>query len=208
MRPGEIIGNYSRDAEMLIERYEGVATELVYGEALAHWPQAPARAIDIGAGTGRDAAWMAERGYKVSAVEPSQLRSKGQHIHTNREIEWIEDELPELESLGDRKAGFDLVLCNAVWQHIAPQDRPAAMSALARLVAPGGRLCLSLRSGPSDPGRPAYPTNAEESLAQAASHGLKLIWRGDRDSIKPEDKGAGVTWIWLVLERSSPSPCP
>ena len=74
---------------------------------------------------------------------------------------------------------------------------------LARLTAPGGRLCLSLRSGPAHPDRPAYPTDPDESRAQAAEHGLNLIWRGERDSIKPGDAGAGVTWIWLVLEKAT-----
>lgn len=203
MRPSDIIANYGRAADELVALYEGVTTELVYGEALDHWPPAPARAIDIGAGTGRDAAWLAHRGYEVTAVEPSQLRQAGQNLHSTSAIEWIDDQLPGLTRLDAHARRFDLVLCNAVWQHIAPGDRPQAMQALARLTAPGGRLCLSLRSGPAHPDRPAHPTDPEESLAQAEALGLQLIWRGERDAIKPQDKGAGVTWIWLVLEKAA-----
>lgn len=201
MRPSEIIANYGHAADELTTLYEDVTTELVYGEALDHWPPAPARAIDIGAGTGRDAAWMAQRGYTVTAIEPSQLRQAGQHRHGEHAIQWIDDQLPALTRLDADAGRYGLVLCNAVWQHIAPMDRPQAIQALARLTAPGGRLCLSLRSGPSHPERPAYPTDPDESLTQAAKHGLRLIWRGERDSIKPQDQGAGVTWIWLVMER-------
>lgn len=84
MRPSDIIANYGRAADELTALYEGVSTELVYGEALDHWPPAPARAIDIGAGTGRDAAWLAQRGYEVTAVEPSQLRQAGQRHSMDR----------------------------------------------------------------------------------------------------------------------------
>jgi protein-L-isoaspartate O-methyltransferase len=52
-------------------RYESVAAETVHGWLVDLLPNAPALVLDIGAGTGRDAAWLASRGLEVVAVEPS-----------------------------------------------------------------------------------------------------------------------------------------
>ncbi len=54
-------------------------------------------ALDIGAGTGRDAAWLARRGHRVLAVEPvAALRSAGEALHRMANLEWLDDGLPEL----------------------------------------------------------------------------------------------------------------
>ena len=56
-------------------RYESVAAETVHGGLVDLLPIAPALVLDVGAGTGRDAAWLASRGLEVVAVEPSPARS-------------------------------------------------------------------------------------------------------------------------------------
>lgn len=47
---------------MLLERYESYDTAHVNRWLVPHLPDAPADALDIGAGTGRDPAWLGGRG--------------------------------------------------------------------------------------------------------------------------------------------------
>ncbi|WP_204324597.1 class I SAM-dependent methyltransferase, partial [Stenotrophomonas maltophilia] len=68
-------------------------------------PAAPVRAIDIGAGTGRDAAALAARGHRVLAVEPTaELLAEARRLHPSALIEWLDDGLPELARPGTRRA--------------------------------------------------------------------------------------------------------
>src|SRR3954453_13114931 len=51
--------------------YEAVSAESVHGWLVGYLPKLPALVLDIGAGTGRDAAWLSNLGHEVVAVEPS-----------------------------------------------------------------------------------------------------------------------------------------
>jgi SAM-dependent methyltransferase len=73
-------------------RYESVAAETVHGWLVDLLPIAPALVLDVGAGTGRDAAWLASRGLEVVAVEPSSaMRAEAQRLHASPSIRWIRD---------------------------------------------------------------------------------------------------------------------
>lgn len=88
------------------------------------FPSRPGAVLDIGAGSGRDAAALAGLGHRVLAVEPTaELRSLGRRIHADRAIEWIDDSLPELRVLRGRDERFDLILLTAVWMHLDSRQR-------------------------------------------------------------------------------------
>lgn len=90
-------------------------------------PEAPAAVLDVGAGSGRDAAWLTARGLEVVAAEPSAaMREEGRRCHADPRITWVEDHLPALEAVHRLGVAFDLVLLSAVWQRLAPTERPRA----------------------------------------------------------------------------------
>jgi SAM-dependent methyltransferase len=189
---------YSASAQALIAQYESITFEQVHGPVLRFFPPAPARALDIGAGTGRDAAALAHTGYVVTAVEPTpELRAWGQ-AHHPPSIRWIDDMLPALGSvlaLGER---FDLVLLTAVWMHLDAGQQRAAMRTLATLVAPGGRISMTLRHGPVPEGRRMFEVPADAVAALARAAGMAEVHRAERPDmlLRP-----GVNWTFLVLER-------
>jgi hypothetical protein len=49
---------YAEQAAVLARRYERVTFEAAFGTFLPYLPVPPCRVADIGAGTGRDAAWL------------------------------------------------------------------------------------------------------------------------------------------------------
>jgi protein-L-isoaspartate O-methyltransferase len=94
---------YAREADALIERYERISAAEAHKSVLHLIPQAPARILDIGAGTGRDAAWFAANGHHVIAVEPTdELRKAAQRLHAMPRIEWLDGSLPDLSVLRSR----------------------------------------------------------------------------------------------------------
>lgn len=88
---------YEAHAASVAERYEALSFPEVHNWLLYRLPQRrDTTVLDIGAGTGRDAAWLAERGHEVVAVEPSEaLRREGQHGHPHPRIRWLNDRLPD-----------------------------------------------------------------------------------------------------------------
>jgi SAM-dependent methyltransferase len=156
--------------------------------------------LDLGAGSGRTAAWLAGKGHQVTAVEPvAALRETGMALHRASAIEWIDDRLPSLAALEGRE--FAGVLLIAVWQHLMPAAREAALARLAQLIAPGGVLLMSLRHGPGAPGRPVYPCDPAETIGQAEALGLDLLHREEAPSLQEGNKALGVSWTCLAFRR-------
>jgi SAM-dependent methyltransferase len=189
---------YERNAAALAEQYESLGT----GPDFLHLipPAEPgAIALDIGAGSGRDAESLVELGYEVVAAEPAaNMRSEGMKRHGLKSIKWLDDRLPSLEAL--RRAGrrFDLILVSAVWHHVLPADRPAAFRNIATLMRPGALLVMTLRHGPAPEGRPVFPADLGEVERLALDCGLEM-----ECAVETEDEleRADLGWTSVMLRN-------
>ena len=194
---------YAEEAEALIRQYESIAFADVHRAVLPLMPPPPADVVDIGAGTGRDAAGFATLGYRVTAVEPTAaLRIRATALHGVPDIAWLDDSLPELAVLSARGETFDIVMLTAVWMHLDLAQRRRAMPRVAALVRPGGVMMLSLRHGPIPAGRRMFDVTPDETIALAQTEGLHCIQR-----LKSQDsllRRPDVTWDRLAFARRSP----
>jgi SAM-dependent methyltransferase len=192
---------YSEEADALVRQYESISFAELHRDVLHLIPADPGRILDIGSGTGRDAAALAALGHHVTAVEPTaELRLRAQALHPSPLIEWMDDSLPDLASLTRGGRGFDVVMLTAVWMHLDERQRARAMSRVAGLVCRGGVMILSLRYGPVPPGRRMFAVTADETIGLAFAAGLELVLRVDhQDSLL---RRPGVTWTRLAFRRS------
>jgi SAM-dependent methyltransferase len=198
---GDVFQAYKSAAPRLIARFEEISTDQLYEPVIDLLPAEPSRVVDIGAGTGRDADWLAGRGHSVLAVEPVEdFRKAGVERHASPRITWLEDQLLTLSKAISR-GPFDLVTLSAVWHHLDVDARGIAMHSLLRLTAPGGMLIISLRHGPGVPGQPVFDIAPEETIAMAQAEGLALVRHRPADSVQANNNVAGVTWTWLVFTR-------
>ncbi len=192
---------YAEEADTLAKAYESLAFADVHRKVLHLIPASPCRVLDIGAGTGRDAAGLARLGHAVTAIEPTaELRAHGLRLHADVAIEWIDDGLPELAQVRGRQ--FDVVLLTAVWMHLDEDERRIAMSAVADLIAPNGLMTMTLRHGPVPEGRRMFDVSGAETSALATRHGLATLL--DLTGAD-EQRRAGVTWTRLAFRRPSPT---
>lgn len=164
------------DRELWDERY--AATDLLWSaepnrflvEQVAGLP--PGRALDLGCGEGRNAIWLAEQGWRVTALDVSTVAlARARTIARKRgvDVTWIEADLhEELLPLGD----FDLVLL--VYMHPPGAQRQAMVRNAASLLAPGGTLLVIGHDrsnlsqgvgGPQDPDRLFTPDDILDDLA-------------------------------------------
>lgn len=160
-------------------------------------PPPAATILDVGAGSGRDAAWFAAKGYDVVAAEPSEaMRTLARQRHPSPRIHWVADSLPDLAQVRRLGLTFDLILLSAVWMHVPPAARQRALRKLATLLSPNGRIAISLRIGPPDTDRAMYEVSLLELTAMAQQFGLRLV-RAD-DSLDRLGR-PGISWTTAVL---------
>jgi len=191
---------YADQADALARQYESIAFAEAHKPILHLLPAGPARVLDIGAGTGRDAAGFAELGHSVTAVEPTAaMRAHAMRLHPAAAIEWVDDSLPELAVLSAAGETFDVVMLTAVWMHLDEAQRERAMPQVAALVRPGGLMALSLRHGPVPPGRRMFEVSADETEALGRAHGLTRVWRSEHGDGKLGR--AGVRWDRLAFRK-------
>ena len=189
---------YAEEAAALLKEYESLRFGQVHRQVSHLLPPAPARVLEIGAGTGRDAAGFAALGYRVTAVEPTAaLRNGAQQLHPSPPIEWIDDALPELAAL--RGKSFDIVMLTAVWMHLDADQRRAAMPVVAGLVAPGGKMFLTQRHGPVPPGRRMFDVSPAETVGLADAEELVCLLRLEH---QPSTRNRpGISWDRLAFAK-------
>jgi len=191
---------YANEAPALLETYERISPEVLHRPVWHLIPVTASRVLDIGAGSGRDAAHFAAMGHRVVAVEPvDALREGAMKLHPSPRIEWLADRLPSLALVRARGEIFDAVLATAVWMHLDESERAEAMPASASLVAPGGVLILSLRHGPIPPGRRMFDVPAEETIALAGREGLACVVNAITGSVQARQPD--VTWTRLAFRK-------
>ena len=144
----------------------------------------PGRALDLGAGEGRNAIWLSERGWRVTAVDFSNIGlQKARRLAEARgvEVDWTE---ADLRSYSPARRAFDLVVL--VYIHLPGEERRALVRRAADAVAAGGTLIVIGHDrsnieegygGPQDPAILFSPDDISDDLA--GIEGLRVV-RADR----------------------------
>jgi SAM-dependent methyltransferase len=193
---------YAEEAEDLFRRYESIAAAETHKAILHLIPTAPSHILDIGAGTGRDAAWFAAMGHRVVAVEPTEaMRLPAMKLHPSPAIDWLDDSLPELAVVRSRGEPFDLILLSAVWMHFDSAQRRQAMPNLAALLRTGGTLIMRVRHGLVPPGRRMFEIPDEETIERAGAHDLHPVLNLRAESALQANRDAGVSWTHLAFVK-------
>ena len=139
----------------------------------------PGATIDIGCGSGRDAAWLKAKGFDVVGIDASRgLIEEASRRHPDVKFEC--DTLPGLESLDS--GAYANVLCETVIMHMPEVKALASVRRLAALLAPGGALYLSWRvtegiGRRDDQGRLYASFEADAVKTALAGHTIELDGR-------------------------------
>ena len=190
---------YDQHAEALCSQYNELESDLIHGGwTSTHLPNEAGFACDLGAGSGRDASWLAARGWDVVAVEPRAKMRELAMVSSHPNITWLDDTLPDLKKLRALGHRFDLILLSAVWMHLAPGARERAFRILSELLKPRGVLVITLRHGSDaqeNKQRGFHKVPAEEVLGYARSRAVALT---NRLSM-PDQSRDYVNWETLVF---------
>lgn len=129
----------------------------------------PGRALDVACGQGRNAVWLASKGWSVTGVDWSEVAIDGARLLSERagvDVEWI---VADLERWQPEAGAYDLVV--VVYLQPPPAFRALAWRLAASAVASGGRLIVighdstNLTGGYGGPQHPDYLYSASEVIA-------------------------------------------
>ncbi len=197
------------DAEAWDERY--AASELVWSgepnrfvaEELADLP--PGRAVDLAAGEGRNAIWLARRGWQVTAVDFSAVAlDKGSRLAGDTEIEWVVGDATEWRS------GQPLDLALLAYLQLPASQRRAANRNAVESLRPGGTFLLvahdstNLAEGTGGPQDPTVLMSAEDVLADLDGIDVDVVKAGRvaREVVVGDDhRGEAAATAWDCLVR-------
>jgi SAM-dependent methyltransferase len=166
---------------------------------------APGTALDVGAGEGADAIWLAERGWQVTGVDISAVALERAAGHATQagvagRIQWVQRDLMDGEPV---PGAYDLV--SAQYLHLPTAARRTLVASLAAAVAPGGTL-LIVGHHPSDmqtsmprPQRPELFFTGDDIAGQLDPAGWDIVTNAVAPRTATDPGGRPVTIHDAVL---------
>jgi SAM-dependent methyltransferase len=197
------------DSQQWDERYS--ATEFVWATGPNQFVAAelaglPARrAIDLAAGEGRNTVWLAERGWRVTAVDFSRVGlDKGRKLSAARgvpegQVEWI---VADLAGYQPEPGAYDLALI--AYFQVGAKVRATVLGRAAAALAPGGTAFIvahdltNLTEGTGGPQDPEVLYTPEAVRAELP--GLRVL-RAERVR-RTVDRGDGPATAIDTLVRA------
>lgn len=141
------------------------------------------RALDLAAGEGRNALWLAEQGFEVEAVEFSPVAAaKGRELAAHRGVD-VTFTVADLTEPLDALVPADVVL--VAYLHLPRAAERDVLRRSAALVAPGGTFLLvaharrNLTEGTGGPPDPELLPTPEEIAAAIDGTGLVVEQAGE-----------------------------
>ena len=152
----------------------------------------PGRALDVACGAGRNAVWLAERGWAVTGVDFSDAAlANARRLAAERvvQVEWVDGDLRDWQP----PAEYDLVAVLSL--HVPADERRAVLSRAAAALAPGGTLLVvghhsdNIDHGSGGPMDPRVLYSAEDvagdldGLELEKAEAVRRPVEGERDAI-------------------------
>lgn len=161
----------------------------------------PGAALDAGCGEGADAIWLAERGWRVTAVDVSDVAlergaaaaaQRGDGVA--RRIAWLHE---NLTGWTPQASSYDLV--SVQYMHVPRTARDAMFRRLGAAVAPGGTLLVvghhpsDLQTGVRRPRMPELLYTAEDVVALLDPNDWKIVVSTARARSATDTAGGAAT---------------
>ena len=201
--PATTLNYYDENADSLASCYESAAVSELQKLLIQTFPK-NFKLLEIGCGSGRDAAFMAKNGYEVIAIDGStKIINEAKKLHPQLKDKLFSKTLPN-DLCFDEK--FDGIYSIATLMHLSKDNLKKSVSRIYNLLNENGRLLMSIslfrddidENGFDGKGRFFLVLNLEEWVALLESHGFKNI----KTSINGDGLGRdGMKWLTLIAQK-------
>lgn len=158
---------------------------------LAGEPSAPGRALDLGCGSGRDAVYLAQQGWQVTAVD-AVTQALGEARERARtagvEVDFRQGDVTRLEQLGLDAGTFDLVLDRGCFHGLGREEQEACARGVNALAGGHAEL-LMFAFSPGWHGPAPRGVSADEILKRFGPGEWELL------SSTPDSEGRLPPWL-------------
>lgn len=140
--------------------------------------EARGRALDLGCGEGRNAIWLAKRGWAVVGVDYSEVaieRARKLAAGGGAQVDWV---CEDITAYAADPHAFHLVLVS--YLHVGRAERRRVLARIVEALAPGGELFLighalrNLAEGVGGPQDPSVLWDPRELEAELRAAGLRV----------------------------------
>jgi SAM-dependent methyltransferase len=186
------------DAEAWDARYRD--SELVWSAGPNQFVEAeltglaPGRAVDLAAGEGRNAIWLARQGWQVTAVDYSQVGlDKGRTLAGDLAVEWVCADA----TTWSVEPAYDL--CVIAYLQLPPEQQRAAVRNGFAALRDGGTFLLvghdatNLTEGTGGPQSPEVLLTAEEVLGDLDGERFEVVRAERVERAVPQPDGTSRT---------------
>jgi SAM-dependent methyltransferase len=160
--------------------------------------EARGSALDLACGEGRNAIWLAARGWRVTAVDFSEVaieRARRLAARQGVRVEWLCDDVTAFEP---PRGAFQLVVI--AYLQLPMTERRGVLAHAASALAPGGDLLMigharrNLSGGVGGPRDPAVLWDPDEVAAELEALGLAVerCEEVQRPAATPEGVGQAI----------------
>jgi len=195
---------YDGNAVEVAKRYESVDASRIHSNLLDAFPPG-SRILEVGCGSGRDAAFLLSRGYEIVATDASpSMIAEAVRLHPELEGRLIWHGLPGPLPFND--GSFDGAFTMALLMHLSREAIALSFREVARVIRPGGRLLFSIPDhrkdtieSERDPDGRLFTTLAPDDWSiLARGNGFQPI-----SSIVDQDglNRSGYSWHTFILSR-------
>lgn len=158
----------------------------------------PGRALDLAAGEGRNALWLADRGWQVTAIDFSDVAiDRGRQADPENRVQWLVADVLDFQP---EPGHFDLVLL--CYLHLPSAQMERVLGKARAALAPGGTLLVighdarNLEEGVGGPQDPAVLHSPEDVTRALGDLAIVRAETVEREVMREE--GAAVALDSLV----------
>lgn len=168
----------------------------------------PGKALDVACGEGRNAVWLASKGWRVTGADFSRAGlAKAQRLATDRgvEVTWVEADVVEWRPPA---ASFDLVV--VMYLHLPAEQRRRALAHAAAALVPGGVLLVvghdtsNLLKGTGGPQDPAVLFTPEEIVEDLSGLQIERAAQVERTVVSDTGEATAIDALVRAVRPSSP----
>ena len=195
---------YSQNALKVAERYESADVKQLH-DFLTSSLKPCGRLLELGCGSGRDAAFMVSQGFKVLATDGSaSMVEQAKLHHPELAAHLVHLELPA--GLSNALGVFDGIYAVGVLMHLSIQEIERTISAINSLLAANGRFVFSVPARRDEVTTNEFDSKGRRFTALSPDgwtdlclkHNLQIV----RTMISEDGLGrGGVAWLNCLVEK-------
>ena len=195
---------YEKNASNLTQRYESANVTILH-QILLKTFSPHSKLLEIGCGSGRDASFMREQGYDITAIDGSEkMINEAKTIHPALEAHLFTMQLPH--SLDLEANSFDGIYSIATLMHLTLEEIVLSIQKIYMLLKEKGKFLFSVSierddtdQNSQDPHKRLFTSLSEEEwLRLCTNHGFNPL----HTEVTTDGLGrSGVVWLTCIVEK-------